>query len=132
MKAGSIAKRPPIVIDSKATIADAARLMAERRIGFLPVLSSGRLVGVVSERDIVKAIASGVSPDTPVESIMRREVVTVNFNDDIEAVWSLMRQLNIRHVVVMRGEEIYGVISIRDFLAERIVLSMLAQRTSPR
>lgn len=132
MKAGSIAKRPPIVIDSKATIADAARLMAERRIGFLPVLSSGRLVGVVSERDIVKAVASGVSPDTPVESIMRREVVTVNFNDDIEAVWSLMRQLNIRHVVVMRGEEIYGVISIRDFLAERIVLSMLAQRTSPR
>ncbi|CCC82225.1 CBS domain-containing protein [Thermoproteus tenax] len=132
MKAGSIAKRPPIVIDSKATIADAARLMAERRIGFLPVLSSGRLVGVVSERDIVKAVASGVSPDTPVESIMQREVVTVNFNDDIEAVWSLMRQLNIRHVVVMRGEEIYGVISIRDFLAERIVLSMLAQRTSPR
>ncbi|MEL9991011.1 MAG: CBS domain-containing protein [Thermoproteus sp.] len=126
MKAGAIARRPVVVIESGSPIREAARIMVERRIGFLPVVASGRLVGVISERDIVKAAASGVDPSSPVDSIMRREVVTVQFNDDIEAVWSLMKNLGIRHVVVMRGDEIYGVVSIRDFLAERIALSLMA------
>lgn len=127
MKAGAIAKRPVVTIQSGSTIEEAARLMAEKRIGFLPVVSSGKLIGVVSERDIVKAIASGVPLTAPVDEIMSREVVTVNFNDDVEAVWSLMKELGIRHIVVVRGEEIYGVISIRDFLAERIALERLAE-----
>ncbi|MEZ0248045.1 MAG: CBS domain-containing protein [Thermoproteus sp.] len=125
MKAGAIARRPVVVIESGSSIREAARIMAERRIGFLPVVSSGRLVGVVSERDIVRAAASGADPTSPVDSIMKREVVTVQFNDDIEAVWSLMKSLGIRHVVVMKGDEIYGVISIRDFLAERMALSLM-------
>ncbi|MGC9118293.1 MAG: CBS domain-containing protein [Thermoproteus sp.] len=130
MKAGAIAKRPAITVEPSATIEEAARIMTERRIGFLPVVSSGRLVGVISERDIVRAIASGASPKAPVEEVMRREVVTVNFNDDVEAVWSLMREMGIRHIVVMRGDEIYGVISIRDFLAEKIALERLAEAPS--
>lgn len=127
VKAGAIAKRPAITVESGTTIEQAARIMAEKRIGFLPVVSSGRLIGVISERDIVKAIASGIPPTALVDEIMTREVVTVNFNDDIEAVWSLMKELGIRHVVVVRGEEVYGVISIRDFLAERIALERLAE-----
>lgn len=127
MKAGAIAKRPVVTIQSGSTIEEAARLMAEKRIGFLPVVSSGKLIGVVSERDIVKAIASGVPLTAPVDEIMSREVVTVNFNDDVEAVWSLMKELGIRHIVVVRGEEIYGVISIRDFLAEKIALEKLSE-----
>ncbi len=130
VKAGAIAKRPAITVEPSATIEEAARIMAERRIGFLPVVSSGRLVGVISERDIVRAVASGASPKALVEEVMRREVVTVNFNDDVEAVWSLMREMGIRHIVVMRGDEIYGVISIRDFLAEKIALERLAEAPS--
>lgn len=127
MKAGAIAKKPVITVESGTTIEQAAKIMAERRIGFLPVVSSGRLIGVVSERDIVRAIASGIPPTAPVDEIMKRKVVTVNFNDDIEAVWSLMKELGIRHIVVVKGEEIYGVISIRDLLAERIALEKLAE-----
>jgi len=130
VKAGAIARRPAIVVESGTTIEEAARIMAERRIGFLPVVSAGKLIGVISERDIVRAVASGVPPAAPVDEVMSREVVTVNFNDDVEAVWSLMREMDIRHIVVMRGDEIYGVISIRDFLAERIALGRLAQSPS--
>jgi CBS domain-containing protein len=129
MKVGALAKRPAITISAKATIADAARVMAERRIGFLPVLDNGRLVGVVSERDLVRAAASGLSPDQPVEAVMTREVITINFNDDVEAAWALMKSKGIRHLVVLRGDEVYGVVSIRDFLAERIALERIVERS---
>lgn len=129
MKVSTLAKRPAITISAKATIADAAKVMSERRIGFLPVLDNGRLVGVVSERDLVRAVASGLSPDQPIEMVMTREVITINFNDDVEAAWALMKSKGIRHLVVLRGDEVYGVVSIRDFLAEQIVLEQIVERS---
>lgn len=127
MKAGAIARRPPVTISPGASIREAARIMAERKIGFLPVVSEGRLVGAVSERDLVAAVAAGAPPETPVEAVMKSEVPTINYNDDVEGAWHAMKAADMRHLVVVKGEEVYGVISIRDFLAERLILNSLVK-----
>lgn len=127
MKAGAIARRPPVTISPGASIREAARIMAERKIGFLPVVSEGRLVGAVSERDLVAAVAAGAPPETPVEAVMRDKVPTINYNDDVEGAWYAMKAADMRHLVVVKGEEVYGVISIRDFLAERLILNSLVK-----
>jgi len=84
-------------------------------------------VGVVSERDIVRAVAKGLNLDEPVSAIMSTPVITVEGDEPVWKVAEVMRQHNIRHVVVTRGGKLYGVISIRDLVAEEPVLRSLVE-----
>jgi CBS domain-containing protein len=90
--------------------------MAEHEIGALVVLEKGRLVGIVSERDYArKVILKGKSSrETPVAEIMTREVTTVRPETSIEKCMQLMTDERVRHLPVMDGDKLAGIISIGD------------------
>jgi CBS domain-containing protein len=102
------------------SILAALRLMADKEIGFLVVLDGAKLVGVVSERDYArKVILQGkASSDTPVEDVMTRDVVSVGLTNTIPECMALMNQHGFRHLPVIDGGAVIGVLSVRDLLKE--------------
>lgn len=103
-------------IEAADQIAYAARRMAEDDVGCLPVLESGRLVGIVTDRDIaVRAVAGSIAPDTPVRRIMSERVATCSAGDDIETALALMSREQVRRMPVCneRGEVI-GIVALAD------------------
>ena len=128
-----------------ASILEALRLMASKEIGFLVVLDGTNLVGVVSERDYARKVVLQVkaSSDTPVQDIMARDVVSVGLAHTIPECMALMNQHGIRHLPVIDGGTVIGVLSVRDLLRaivehhERVIrnldlekLTLLNQRGS--
>ena len=97
--------------------------MADKRVGFLLVLDGERLAGVISERDYTrKLIPSGRSAqDARVGDLMTREVVTVTPAHHVRDCVNLMDRHGIRHLPVVDGNRILGVISVRDLLREAVV-----------
>jgi CBS domain-containing protein len=113
-----------IAIGPEAPVIDAIRLMAERGIGALLVMEGPRLAGIVSERDYArKVVLQGrSSKDTPVRAIMTSDVVTVAPGDSIGHCMQLVTDRRIRHLPVMDGERVAGVLSIGDLVKAVIEL----------
>jgi CBS domain-containing protein len=105
-------------IDPEATILDAIALMAEKAIGALVVVSEGRLVGIISERDYArKVILQGrSSKDTHVREIMTSSVITVSPEETVDECMRIITNNRVRHLPVMGGSEVIGVISIGDLV----------------
>jgi CBS domain-containing protein len=105
----------------KAISAVVAELSA-RKIGALVVVERGRLAGIVSERDIVKALGlrgAGILDD-PVSSIMTRDVVTCRESDTVNGVMTRMTRRRFRHMPVVEDGDLVGIISIGDVVKVRI------------
>ena len=103
-------------IPPEATVLDALHLMADKDIGALLVVDGERLVGILSERDYArKVILMGkASKDTAVSEIMTSKLYTVHPDQTVEECMALMSNHRIRHLPVMDGPEIVGVISLGD------------------
>ena len=99
-------------------VLDAIRLMAEHHIGALLVMIGDELVGIVSERDYArKVILKGrSSADTPVSQIMSSPVVTVSMSNSVQECMQLMTARRIRHLPVVEGRKVVGMISIGDLV----------------
>lgn len=113
------AKAPEVfAIGPNAPVLDAIKLMADKRIGALLVMDAGRLVGIVSERDYArKVVLQGrSSKDTPVRDIMTAEVMTVGLNDSADRCMQLVTDRRIRHLPVLDGDAVLGVVSIGDLV----------------
>jgi len=94
--------------------------MATRDVGFLVVLEQQRLVGVLSERDCARDVIlkRRASSDTAVRDIMTRDVVTTTEDDTLPRCMKLMHDRGIRHLPVVAGRDVIGVLSVRDLLRE--------------
>lgn len=105
-------------IGPSATVFEAIALMAEKGVGALLVLDEGRLAGIVSERDYTrKVILKGrSSKEERVDEIMTREVVTCSPEQTIEEAMRLMTERRIRHLPVVDGARVAGVVSIGDLV----------------
>jgi CBS domain-containing protein len=104
------------------TISAVIAELSARKIGALVVVERGRVVGIVSERDIVKAIGlrgAGILDDA-VSSIMTRDVVTCGESDTINGVMSRMTRRRFRHMPVVEDGDLVGIISIGDVVKARI------------
>ncbi len=103
-------------IAPEATVFDAIQLMAGKNVGALPVMDRGKLIGMVSERDYTrKVILKGKSSkETPVREIMVDELVTASAEDSIEYCMRLMTEKRIRHLPIVDGGGMIGVLSIGD------------------
>ena len=103
-----------------ATAEEAAQLMAREDIGLLPVLSKGRLCGVVTDRDILtRCIAAGTEPGhTPLGEIMTRKVVCAAPEETVMEASRTMARHRIRRLPVCRGDTLVGILSLGD-LARR-------------
>jgi CBS domain-containing protein len=101
-----------------ATVFDAIALMADKNIGALPVVENNRLIGIISERDYTrKVILEGKSSkETRVEEIMTRELVTADPSDTVVDCMRVMTEERVRHLPVIKGPEMVGVLSIGDLV----------------
>ena len=103
-------------------VRDAVGMLAERRIGALPVLKAGRVVGIMSERDVIYCLRSDGAAvlDWPVERVMTSPAVTVDPDFSVMAALSLMTQRRMRHLPVVQQERLIGLVSIGDLVKYRI------------
>ena len=103
-------------------VRDAIRLLAENRIGSLPVLRDGKVVGIMSERDVIYCLASDDAKmlDWTVERIMTTPAITVARDGSEMAALSQMTHKRIRHLPVVEGDALIGIVSIGDLVAFRL------------
>lgn len=111
-----------ISIESDASVADAVALLAQKRIGALPVLAAGRVVGVFSERDVIYCLAEigGHALARTVGEVMTAPAVTVAPDCPVLTALSLMTQRRMRHLPVVDGMDVIGFVSIGDLVKYRI------------
>jgi CBS domain-containing protein len=116
-----IMRAPVVCVEEHERGPTAARRMIEQRIGALPVLESGRLVGIVTETNLVSAFrdlcrdpAHADELDRPVEEVMHSLVVTMEPEETLEDAIERCHDWRIRHVPVMKDEELVGMVSDRD------------------
>jgi CBS domain-containing protein len=115
-------KEPVVSVPPGATVLAALERMAEKHLGFLLVIDNGALVGVLSERDCARRVILKQlnAATTPVREIMTTQVYKVPSDCKIPECIMLMHQKDIRHVPVMRGDEVMGVLSVRDLMGALI------------
>ena len=105
-------------IDAEKSVLEAARFMMEHSIGALPVLREGKLVGIFSERDLMnRVVAVGRQPGTTrIAEVMTANPRTVDTEESLEDCLFLMKEFNFRHLLIVSGEELKGLVSLRDIL----------------
>ena len=105
-------------LESAASVHQAVALMADRNVGAIVVLESGKVVGIVSERDCArKLVLTGRSAkDTPLVDIMSAPVMFVHPHRTVEECMALMTENRLRHLPVMEREQLIGLISIGDLV----------------
>src|ERR1700733_5706729 len=97
------------------SLRSAAERMWRQQTGSLVIADGGRLAGIITERDVLRAVALGADPDkSTVDDVMTAEVVTVGPDMDVQDAARLMAARWVRHLPVLDGEEILGVVGMRD------------------
>ena len=120
-----LAERPCITIAETARIAEAVQMLETHKIGALPVISAAaKLVGILSERDIVRALAkpelASQLARQPVTDLMTRKVVTCKVGDSASDLMAEMSSKRIRHLPIMRSGQLVGMVSIGDVVNRMI------------
>jgi CBS domain-containing protein len=95
-------------------LAAAARKMWEQQTGSLLVLQGEDLVGIITERDVLRAVATGTPLDTPVSEVMSKELITVEPGTSLREAARIMTERWIRHLPVLESGRLVGVVSQRD------------------
>ena len=113
-----VKERKVYSVDATRTVLEAARFMMEHNIGALPVLRNGELAGILSERDIMnRVVAAGRTPGhTAVSEVMTANPRAVAADESIEECLFIMREFGFRHLPIVEGKELKGLVSLRDVL----------------
>ena len=115
--------RDVISIPPDSTLAEAARSLNQYRIGAIVVMDAAdRLIGILSERDVVRAVAEGgaAALAQTVASRMTEKVVTCRPNAGIDELMTLMTERKFRHVPIVEGGRLHGIVSIGDIVKHRL------------
>ena len=116
MLVGNVMAKSTTSLQPTTTILGAAKLMAKSKVGILPVVDEGGIVGVVTDRDItIRGVAAGLDPETPVSRIMSRDVSVCDENTPVGTVLDQMAREGRRRIPVRSAEgKIVGVVSLAD------------------
>ena len=108
-----------VTFETTATIAEAVAIMSQKKIGAILVMSEGKLAGIFTERDLmVRVVAMGLRTETtPLCEVMSANPDTLSPEDTAENALELMTSRNYRHLPVLDGERICGMVSIRDLFS---------------
>lgn len=120
MKVSEVMTRNVQTVRPDQPVRDAASFMLSADAGSIPVVDGGRLIGMITDRDIaVRGIAKGYGPDTPVGELMTDDLVIVRLDDDIEDVASKMGEAQVRRLpVIDHDEQLCGIVSLGDLSRE--------------
>src|SRR6202042_3418686 len=113
-------------VEPGETITEVAQRMVERNLGAVLVLDAGRLVGILTERDIMRAVARGLPGDAVVAQYMTKDPETIEPDDTTQHAAVLMIHGGFRHLPVVERDEVVGIVSIRDLV--RVTLEDSAPR----
>ena len=109
-------------VEPEAKLSAAVKLLSERRIGAVLVMSQGRMEGILSERDVVRVLGergAGVM-DEPVSSVMTRKVISCREKDTVSEIMETMTHGKFRHLPVVEESRVVGLISIGDVVKWRV------------
>ena len=109
-------------VEPEAKLSSAIKMLGERKIGAVLVMSEGRIEGILSERDIVRVLGergAGVL-DEPVSAVMTRKVVSCKQSDTVAVIMEIMTLGKFRHLPVLDGDRVVGLISIGDVVKWRV------------
>lgn len=121
---------PAIALEPQTTLGTAAMVLRDKQIGALAVVGGGRLVGLLTERDVVAAVADGTDTDVvPVADVMSDHPFPVSPGTPITEAADVMLRVGIRHLPVTEGDQVVGMVSIRDALGAYDAGSRAASRT---
>jgi CBS domain-containing protein len=111
-----------LTVTENDSVSEAARIMSEHNIGAVPVLNDGELVGVFSERDIMKrVVAEGLDPrKIRVSEVMSTGVWAVGPDEPVESCMVLMKMHGVRHLPILERNRLLGVVSLRDILLHEV------------
>jgi CBS domain-containing protein len=118
--------RDLLVIDPEERVAEAARRMVGRGVGAVLVMDGERLEGILTERDVLKAVASGLAEDARVREWMTKHPETIDGSEATGQAAALMIHGGFRHLPVVEDGKIAGIVSIRDLM--RVTLEDSAPR----
>jgi signal-transduction protein with cAMP-binding, CBS, and nucleotidyltransferase domain len=114
----NLMKAPVVTIEPKRSVREAAQLMQDNVIGSVVVHEGGRAMGIMTERDVLRAVAEGRDVEqTSVDDLMTKNLVTGGPNWDVVVAASVMTAHRIRHLVVQEQDRVLGVLSLRDVLS---------------
>ena len=114
--------REVATIGADRKVSDVVARLGERRIGALPVVGDGRILGIVSERDIIYCLRDHGAEvlDWPVSEVMSSPAITAEPSTPVLAALAMMTQRRIRHLPVVSGGELVGIVSIGDLVKHRM------------
>jgi len=134
LRVEALVRRSPVTIGPGATIRQAAEVFAREKIGLLVVATSVSPVkaqAVISERDVVRAVAKGTALTAQLDSIATKKLISVRRSDTASKAVRLMMDNGIRHLVVENDDgTLFGVLSIRDFFRETKLLQSFLREES--
>ena len=114
-------RKVPVTIEADRTVAEAARLMDERAVGALVVTDHERVVGLVTDRDlVVRGLARRVQADARVDGLMTTDPITLPADADLRDALPLFREHAIRRIVVVDGDRAAGVVTVDDLLIDLV------------
>ena len=111
-----------VSLEPEAKLSAAVKTLAERKIGAVLVLQAGRIEGILSERDVVRVLGERGAAvlEEPVSAVMTRKVVSCKQSDTVSAIMEMMTHGKFRHLPVLDGERVVGLISIGDIVKWRV------------
>ncbi|HEY4611810.1 MAG TPA: CBS domain-containing protein [Bacteroidota bacterium] len=114
----TVSDHPLFSITREKTVAEAARYMAEKNVGAVPVVEQNKLVGIFSERDVItRVVAKNLDPSTTkINDVMTTKIVVANADENYESCLKKMKHAHCRHMPIVAGEQLIGFISLRDLL----------------
>ena len=106
-----------IIMDDNTSISEVARIMKEKDIGFIPISNDNKIIGVITDRDIVvNAISNKCNLDTPVKEYATKNVISVNIDDNVSKILNVMRKNKVKRVLVTDEHKLVGIVSFSDIL----------------
>ena len=106
-----------IIMNDNTSISEVARIMKEKDIGFIPISNDNKIIGVITDRDIVvNAISNKCNLDTPVKEYATKNVISVNIDDNVSKILNVMRKNKVKRVLVTDEHKLVGIVSFSDIL----------------
>lgn len=114
MQAKDIMTTSVIVVDKEIDIFDIAKIMKENDIGFIPVSDKQKIIGVITDRDIVVKVLA--NKDTKIYNYITKDIITCNIDDNIDTILTIMAESKVKRLLVVDNKKMVGIISLSDIL----------------